>query len=434
MLTVSSRSSGHSVQVPSKWYNIAADIPGGIEPTINPKTGLPATPADLSVIFPEPLIEQETSLESFIDIPEEVRQILAQWRPTPLVRARRLEKAIGTSARIFFKDESVSPAGSHKPNSAIPQAYFNKVSGMKRLTTETGGGQWGSALAYAAQAFGLEALVFMVRCSYDQKPGRRTVMRCYGGEVVASPSQLTQAGRDILAKDPDCRGSLGIAISEAVEMALRDQQTKYTLGSVLNHVLMHQTVIGIEAKEQLVAAGETLPDIVIGCCGGGSNFAGIAFPFLRDKLDKKPGMRFIGVEPESCPTLTKGEYRYDFGDMSGFTPMMKMYTLGNDFMPPDLHSGGLRYHGMAPQVSALLKNKLMEAVAIGQKRCFDAGFLFARTQGIIPAPESCHAIAAAIDQAKRPENKEKVILFNLSGHGHLDLFAYDRYLAGDIRD
>lgn len=418
--------------VPTQWYNAAADLPGGIEPPVNPKTGKPVAATDLSAIFPDSLIEQEMSVDPYIDIPQEVREILAQWRPTPMVRAKRLEDAIGTKAKIFFKNEMVSPAGSHKTNSAAAQAYYNKKEGMKRLTTETGGGQWGSAIAYAANAFGLELLVFMVKTSYHQKPGRRTVMNCYGADVVASPSETTRSGRDILARDPDCLGSLGMAISEAVEIAMADPKTKYTLGSVLNHVLLHQTVIGIEARSQLLESGESLPDIIIACCGGGSNFAGIAFPFLRDKLDNPKKIRLIGVEPDGCPTLTKGKYEYDYGDTTGFTPLLKMYSLGKDFVPPAHHAGGLRYHGMAPQVSALLREGLMEAESMSQKECFDAGMLFAKTQGIIPAPESCHAIASAVRHAREPENAGKRILFNLSGHGFLDLFAFEKYLAGEI--
>lgn len=420
------------VEVPRQWININALLPGGVEPMLDPATGKPLPAEALATVFAEPLIEQELSPKAYIDIPEEVRAILAQWRPTPLVRARRLEQAAGVKAKIFFKNESVSPAGSHKTNSALPQAYFNKQAGMKRVTTETGGGQWGSALAFAAQAFGLEALVFMVGSSHRQKPGRVTVMRCYGAEIHPSPSPLTQSGREMLAKFPDSPGSLGMAISEAVEMAVKGEKTRYTLGSVLNHVLLHQTVIGIEAREQLLAGGEKLPDIIISCCGGGSNFAGIAFPFLRDKLDNPKKLRLIGVEPENCPSLTKGEYRYDHGDTAGLTPLMKMHTLGNEFVPPELHAGGLRYHGMAPQVSALLREGLMEAETVGQRECFEAGLLFARAEGILPAPESCHGIAAALAHAKKPENAGKSILFNLSGHGHLDLFAYDRYLAGGI--
>lgn len=420
------------IEVPSKWFNANSIIPG-LQPPINPRTGKPAAASDLLSIFPEPLIEQEMSADASIDIPEAVREILAQWRPTPLVRAFRLEKAVGAKAKIYFKNESVSPAGSHKSNSAIAQAYFNKLAGVERLTTETGGGQWGSALAYAGQAFGLGVLVFMVVSSYRQKPGRVTVMRCYGADVQASPSATTRSGRDILAKMPDSNGSLGMAISEAVEVALQDEKTKYTLGSVLSHVLLHQTVIGIEAREQLRAAGETLPDIIIGCCGGGSNFAGIAFPFLRDKLDNPKRIRLIGVEPESCPTLTRGEYAYDYGDMSGLTPKLKMYTLGADFVPPAHHAGGLRYHGMAPQVSALRHEGLMEAETAAQKEVLEIGLLFAKCQGILPAPESCHAIASAIRHAKDPANAGKTILFNLSGHGMLDLFAYDQYLAGEVK-
>jgi pyridoxal-phosphate dependent TrpB-like enzyme len=419
------------VNVPRQWFN-ASSVLSGLQPPLNPQTGEPANPTGLLAIFPEPLIEQEVSTKEYIDIPEEVREILAQWRPTPLVRASRLEKAVGAKAKIFFKNESVSPAGSHKSNSAIAQAFFNKSVGVKRLTTETGGGQWGSALAYAGQAFGLETLVYMVVSSYRQKPGRVTVMRCYGGEVIPSPSDTTNAGREFLKQDPDSVGSLGMAISEAVEIALQDEKTKYTLGSVLNHVLLHQTVIGIEARDQMLAAGEGIPDIIIGCCGGGSNFAGISFPFLRDKMDNPKGMRLIGVEPESCPTLTKGTYDYDYGDATGLTPKLKMYTLGSDFVPPAHHAGGLRYHGMAPLVSALRHQGLMEAETVGQKEVLETGLLFAKCQGIIPAPESCHAILSAIRHAQDPQNAGKTILFNLSGHGFLDLFAYDRILAGEV--
>ncbi len=418
------------VSVPEKWFNINSVLP--VLPPLNPATGNPVSPEDLLAIFPEPLIEQEMSAASYIDIPQEVRDILAQWRPTPLVRAKRLEQAVGAKAKIYFKNESVSPAGSHKTNSAIAQAYFNKIAGVKRLTTETGGGQWGSAIAYAGQAFGLDVLVYMVGSSYRQKPGRVTVMRVYGADVQSSPSPTTKSGRDILAVDPDSRGSLGMAISEAIEVALQDSKTKYTLGSVLNHVLLHQTVIGIEAREQLLSGGESIPDILIGCCGGGSNFAGLAFPFLADKMERGNKMRLIGVEPESCPTLTKGEYKYDYGDIAGFTPKLKMYTLGKEFVPPVAHAGGLRYHGMAPQVSRLLAEGLMEAETVGQRKIMDAGVLFAKCQGILPAPESSHAIAAAIKHACDPANKGKTILFNLSGHGMLDLFAYERYLENDI--
>ena len=421
-------------EIPRQWYNILADLPGPLEPPINPRTMKPASPEDLSAIFPMALIEQEVSTERWIDIPEEVLNIYALWRPTPLHRARRLEEALGTPARIYYKYEGVSPAGSHKPNTSVPQAYYNKKAGVRRLATETGAGQWGSALALACNFFGLECTVYMVKVSYQQKPYRRSMMQTWGAEVVPSPSERTNAGRSILQENPDSPGSLGIAISEAVEDAATHEDTNYSLGSVLNHVLLHQTVIGLEAKKQLAAIGE-YPDIVIGCCGGGSNFAGLSFPFLMDKFAGKE-LRVIAVEPLACPTLTRGAYTYDYGDTARLTPIMKMYTLGHDFVPPGIHAGGLRYHGDSPIVSRLYHDGVIEAQAVGQVGVFDAAVLFARQEGIVPAPESAHAIRSAIDEALKCKEagEEKVILFNLSGHGHLDLAAYDAYFAGRLED
>lgn len=417
----------------TEWYNVIPDLPGGLEPPRDPVTGAPVDPKMLERIFPGPLIEQEMATASTIPIPEEVLRILRIWRPSPLVRADRLEEAIGSRARIYFKNESVSPAGSHKPNSAVAQAYYNKISGIRSLVTETGAGQWGSSLAMACCFLDMKCLVYMVKCSYEQKPFRRSMMQAWKGEVIASPSDTTESGRDVLEEHPDSPGSLGIAISEAVEIAAQNDDCNYALGSVLNHVLLHQTIIGLEAKKQLQLGGETLPDIVIGCCGGGSNFGGIAVPFLREKLDGHP-IRFLGVEPTACPTLTRGHYAYDFGDLAGLTPLLKMHTLGSKFVPPGIHAGGLRYHGMSPIVSALLRDGLMEAVALHQKECFEAATLFARSEGIIPAPESSHAIRAAIVEAQKPENDGKVILFNLSGHGHFDMTSYDKFYAGDLHD
>jgi tryptophan synthase beta chain len=418
--------------MPTSYYNILPDLPNPLEPPLNPGTKKPIGPADLSAIFPMGLIQQEMSPDRFIEIPDEVREAYALFRPSPLIRALDLERAIDTPAHIYYKYEGVSPAGSHKLNTAIAQAYYNKKEGIKRIATETGAGQWGSALARACNMFGLECKVYMVRVSYDQKPYRRSMIRTWGAEVVASPSNETNAGRGILEKDPNCTGSLGIAISEAVEDAATHDDTNYSLGSVLNHVLLHQTVIGQEAKKQMERAGE-YPDIVIGCVGGGSNFGGIAIPFLKDKFSGK-NIRAIAVEPESCPTLTKGEYRYDFGDTAHLTPLLPMYTLGSEFVPPSIHAGGLRYHGMAPIVSRLYRDKLIEAQAYGQLQVFEAAVLFARTEGIIPAPESAHAIRAAIEEGRRAkeEGKKKVILFNLSGHGHFDMSAYDAYLSGKL--
>jgi len=421
-------------KIPSAWFNVAPHLPRPLDPPLHPGTREPVGPADLAPLFPTALIEQEVSTEPWIDVPGEVLDILRLWRPTPLVRAVRLERALGTPARIYFKDESVSPAGSHKPNTAVAQAYYNAKAGVKRLATETGAGQWGSSLAYAGGLFGLEVTVYMVKISYQQKPYRRSMMQTWGAEVLASPTNRTNAGRAILEKDPDSRGSLGIAISEAVEDAASREDTKYALGSVLNHVCTHQTVIGLEAIEQMKLAGE-YPDVVIGAHGGGSNFAGIAFPFLRDKINGKE-VRLLAAEPASCPTLTKGVYAFDYGDTAGLTPIVKMHTLGHDFMPPGIHAGGLRYHGASPLVSKLVHEGLVEAVAYAQRPCFEAAITFARTEGIIPAPESSHAIKAAVEEAKKAdaEGKSRVILFNLSGHGHFDLAAYDAYLAGDLED
>ena len=421
-------------QMPTQWYNIVADMPNKPLPPLHPATKQPVTKEQMSAIFAEELIDQEMSTERFIDIPEEVQEIYKIWRPSPLVRATGLEKALGTPAKIYFKNESVSPAGSHKPNTAVPQAYYNYKQGIRHLTTETGAGQWGAAIAFAAKHFGLDVQVFMVKVSYEQKPYRRLMMNTWGAECVASPSTLTESGRAALERDPHCSGSLGLAISEAVEMALRrPEDTRYCLGSVLNHVVLHQTVIGQEAVTQMEMA-DAEPDMVIGCFGGGSNFAGIGFPFLRKNFAEGKKIRVIAVEPEGCPKLTRGEFQYDFGDVAGFTPLIPMYTLGHDFQPSDIHAGGLRYHGAGVIVSQLLKDGLMEATDIQQLESFDAGCLFAKAEGIIPAPESCHAIAAAINEAKacKESGEEKVILFNLSGHGLIDMAAYDQYLAGNL--
>jgi tryptophan synthase beta chain len=419
-------------ELPRAYYNLAADLPAPLSPPLDPRTNQPLDPSALSAIFPQALIEQEISAQREIPIPGAVREAYALYRPTPLIRALRLEQALGTPAHIYFKHEGVSPAGSHKPNTALAQAYYNAREGKRRLVTETGAGQWGSALALAGAFFGLKVTVYMVRVSYDQKPYRRSMIQTYGAEVFPSPSPRTQSGRAILERQPQSPGSLGIAISEAVEDAAGSADANYSLGSVLNHVLLHQTVIGQEARKQMRLAGET-PDVVIGCHGGGSNFGGLAFPFMPDKLDGKP-IRFIAAEPASCPSLTRGEYRYDFGDTAGYTPLMKMHTLGHDFVPPSIHAGGLRYHGAAPLVSHLLSLGLIEAAAYEQAEVFEAAVLFARTQGIIPAPESAHAIHAAIEQARqaKAEGRPRVILFNLSGHGDFDLSAYDQYLAGAL--
>jgi len=419
--------------MPTHWYNVMADMPNPPAPPLDPE-GNPVGPEALSAIFPEELIKQEMSAERWIPIPDEVREVLRLWRPSPLYRARRLEKALNTPARIYYKNEAVSPAGSHKPNTAVAQAYYNKLAGIKRLTTETGAGQWGCALALAGQMFGLEVEVYMVRVSYEQKPYRRSMMQTWGAKVFASPTDRTNAGRSILAKHPDSEGSLGIGISEAVELAAGREDTNYALGSVLNHVLLHQTVIGQEAKKQLEKVGD-YPDMIFAPCGGGSNFGGIAFPFFADKAAGK-NVTLVAVEPTSCPTLTKGIYAYDFGDAIGLTPLLKMYTLGHDFMPPGIHAGGLRYHGDSALVSQLHYEGLVDAMAVPQLETFEAGVLFARTEGIVPAPESTHAIAAVIREAKRctESGESKTLLFNLSGHGHFDMSSYDRFLAGELRD
>jgi tryptophan synthase beta chain len=407
-----------SDRIPQAWFNVAPHLPAPLEPPLHPATNEPVGPDDLIPLFPMALIGQEVSAEPWIDIPGEVLDVLRLWRPTPLVRADRLERALGTPARIYYKDESVSPAGSHKPNTAVPQAFYNKAEGVKRLTTETGAGQWGSALSFASALFDLECMVYMVRASYQQKPYRRVMMETWGGKVVPSP-----------VDQPDHPGSLGSAISDAVRDAAGRDDSHYSLGSVLNHVLLHQTVIGLEAKEQLSAAGETLPDMIVGCCGGGSNLAGISLPFVPDS-----GVRLVAVEPTSCPTLTDGHFDYDFGDTAGLTPLLPMYTLGHDFVPPPIHAGGLRYHGDAPIISNLVKAGRMEAVAYPQSKVFEAAVQFARTQGTIPAPETSHAIRAVIDEAllAKEQGAERVILFNYSGHGLLDLGAYDDYLHGRL--
>jgi tryptophan synthase beta chain len=419
--------------IPTHWYNVVADMPNPPTPPLGPD-GKPIGPEALAAILPMSLIEQEVSAERWIAIPDPVREILRLWRPSPMFRAHRLEAALGTPAKIYYKYEGVSPAGSHKVNTSIAQAYYNKQAGIKRIATETGAGQWGSSMALAGQMFGLEVRVYMVRVSYDQKPFRRSMMHTWGAEVFASPSMHTQAGRNILAQDPNSQGSLGIAISEAVEEAASRPDTNYALGSVLNHVLLHQTVIGLEAKKQFEKVGD-YPDMIFAPCGGGSNFGGAAFPFFADKASGK-NVRLVAVEPTSCPTLTKGTYAYDFGDTAGLTPLMKMYTLGHDFMPPGIHAGGLRYHGDSPLVSQLFHEGLIEAVAVPQLATFEAGVLFARTEGIIPAPESSHAIRACIDEALRckESGESKTLFFNLSGHGHFDMAAYDKYFAGQLDD
>ena len=422
--------------IPEKWYNIQADLPNPIPPHLHPGTKKPLGPEYLAPLFPMELIKQEVSTERWVEIPEEVRDIYKQWRPSPLFRAKRLEKLLKTPAKIYYKYEGVSPSGSHKSNTAIAQAYYNMKQGVKRIATETGAGQWGSALSLACNLFGLKCTVYMVKVSYNQKPYRKSLMQVFGAEVFASPSNKTNAGRNVLKENPDSQGSLGIAISEAVEDAATHEDTKYSLGSVLNYVCMHQTVIGLEAKKQMELAGE-YPDVLIGCFGGGSNFAGLTFPFLMDKLSgKHKALRALAAEPAACPSLTKGPYRYDYGDSAGTAPIAKMYTLGHTFMPAGIHAGGLRYHGAAPAVSALMNEKLIEAVAYQQNTVFEAAVTFARTEGIIPAPEAAHAIKAAMDEAvkARESGEKKVILFNLSGHGHFDLAAYDDYLAGKLVD
>ncbi len=422
-------------EMPRQWYNLAADFRTPMLPPLGPD-GKPVTPEMMSAIFPMNLIEQEMSAERWIDIPDEVREILYKWRPSPLHRAVSLERFLGTPARIYYKNESVSPAGSHKLNTAIAQAYYNKVAGTKNITTETGAGQWGSALSYACTVMGLNCKVYMVKVSFEQKPFRKMLMQTWGGTCVASPSNLTNAGRAVLAKDPNCPGSLAIAISEAVEEAVSDKsgKTKYALGSVLNHVMLHQTIIGQETKLQLEKAGEKA-DVVIGCAGGGSNLAGLTFPFCKDKIEGAK-IDIVAVEPESCPSLTRGKFTYDIGDMSGMTPLLPMYTLGHEYIPDTIHAGGLRYHGMSPLVSKAVKDGLIRANSIGQNECFEAAINFARTEGIVPAPESSHALAQAIREAlkAKEEGKEKVIVFGLSGHGMLDLYGYDKFLSGALED
>jgi len=424
-------------EMPTHWYNVVADMANPPAPPLG-ADGNPASPEQMLAIFPEQILQQEMSSERWIEIPPEVREVYKIWRPSPLLRAVRLERALQTPARIYYKYEGVSPAGSHKPNSAVPQAYYNRQAGIRRLTTETGAGQWGSSISFAGQMFGLEVRVYMVKVSYGQKPYRRLMMQTWGAEVFASPSELTETGRRILAQDPDNPGSLGIAISEAVEEAAGRDDTNYTLGSVLNHVLLHQTVIGLEAKKQFDKIG-AYPDVIFGPCGGGSSFGGIAFPFLADKAageKRAEHLRCVAVEPSSCPTLTRGAYAYDFGDASGFTPLMKMYTLGHDFVPPGIHAGGLRYHGDSPLVSQLYHEGVLEALAVPQVETFEAGLMFARNEGVIPAPESCHAIRAAIDEAIRcrDSGEPKTILFNLTGHGHFDMSAFERMLSGQLEN
>jgi len=421
--------------IPKSWYNLIADLPKPLPPVLHPGTKQPVGPGDLEPLFPMELILQEVSAERTIDIPEPVRDVYRMWRPSPLMRARRLEQKLGTPAKIYFKYEGVSPAGSHKPNTAVPQAWYNKEAGIRKLSTETGAGQWGSSLAFAGSLFGIDVTVFQVRVSFDQKPYRCALMETYGARCIASPSNETESGRAILAKDPNNPGSLGIAISEAVEMAAKDPAVKYSLGSVLNHVLLHQTVIGQEAIKQFEMAGDD-PDIVIGCTGGGSNFSGLAFPFLGLQLRGGRKRRVIAVEPAACPTLTKGKYAYDFGDTAHLTPLVKMHTLGSTFIPPGFHAGGLRYHGMAPLVSHVAELGLIEARAYHQVACFDAGVEFARCEGIVPAPEATHAVRCAIDEALRckREGKSETILFNMSGHGHFDMGAYISYFEGKLVD
>jgi len=422
-------------RIPKTWYNIAADLPEPPSPVLHPGTGQPIGPDDLAPLFPMALIGQEVSTEKEIEIPDPVRDIYRMWRPTPLFRARRLEAALGTPAKIYYKYEGVSPGGSHKPNTAVAQAFYNKQEGISKISTETGAGQWGSSMAMAGAFFDIEVKVFMVKVSFNQKPYRRALMETYGAKCIASPSPETEAGKAILARQPDNPGSLGIAISEAVEIAATNDDTKYSLGSVLNHVLTHQTVIGQEAIEQMEMAGD-YPDIVIGCAGGGSNFAGIAFPFIGEKLRGGRDIRAIAVEPAACPTLTRGKYAYDFGDTAHMTPLVKMHTLGSSFIPPGFHSGGLRYHGMSPLVSQLKEEGLIEARAYHQTACFKDAVRFARSEGIVPAPESTHAVHAAIDEAlkAKEEGVARTILFNLSGHGHFDMAAYTDYFAGKLED
>jgi tryptophan synthase beta chain len=422
-------------EMPTQWYNIVPDLPEPPPPPLHPGTKQPVGPNDLAPLFPMALIMQEVSTDSYIDIPAEVLDIYRLWRPTPLYRARRLEKALDTPARIYYKYEGVSPAGSHKPNTAVPQAFYNAQEGVRKLTTETGAGQWGSALAFATSLFGLECEVWQVAASFDQKPHRKSMMETWGATVHSSPSDLTESGRAILEQDPNSPGSLGIAISEAVEMAAPDPTVRYALGSVLNHVLLHQTIIGEETIRQFEKIGET-PDVIVACTGGGSNFSGLTFPFLREKMAGTINPTIRAVEPAACPSFTKGVYAYDFGDTAGMTPLMKMHTLGHDFVPDPIHAGGLRYHGMSPLLSHIYELGLIEAIAIGQTECFESALTFARNEGIIPAPEPTHAIAAAIREAEacKESGEEKVILTAVCGHGHFDLASYDKFLAGEISD
>ncbi len=421
--------------ISTHWYNLNADFPEAMPAPLHPGTKKPIIPEDMYPIFPKGIVEQEMSTERWIEIPQAIQEIYALWRPTPLLRAVRLEKALGTPAHIYYKYEGASPAGSHKPNTAVPQAYYNKLEGIERLTTETGAGQWGASLALACTLFGLKCTIYMVKVSYQQKPYRRMLMHTWGGEVFPSPSDRTEFGKKILAENPECPGSLGIAISEAVEDAVHSQNTRYSLGSVLNHVCHHQTIIGQESIRQMELAGEE-PDIICGCVGGGSNFSGLSFPFIQKKIKEGKKYRIIAVEPAACPTLTSGELRYDFGDTAGLTPLLMMYTLGHDFMPPTIHAGGLRYHGMAPMVSHAMKLGLIEAQAYPQTQVFDSAALFARSEGIVPAPESSHAICSAVTEARKciETGEKKVILFNLSGHGLLDLSAYESYFTGHLKD
>jgi len=420
-------------EIPTQWYNVLPDLPGEPAPPLDPETHEPMGPEKLGALFPRTVIEQEMSQDRWIDIPDPVREVYRQWRPTPMYRARALEEALDTPAKIFYKYEGVSPPGSHKPNTAVPQAYYNKQEGIKRITTETGAGQWGSALAYATGKFGLEGNVYMVRISYDQKPDRRPMMQSWGADVVASPSDRTEAGRAMLEEDPDSPGSLGMAIAEAVEDAAKDPNASYSLGSVLNHVLTHQSVIGLEAKQQFEQAGVE-PDVLIGCAGGGSSYGGISLPFVKDVLDGERDMEFRIVEPTACPTFTKGEYRYDFGDSAGQTPLMKMYTLGHKFVPPPIHAGGLRYHGMAPILSALVHEGVMDPIAVSQLDMFEDSVAFAGAEGIIPAPEPGHAVHEAMEEARRcrETGEEKVIAFLLCGHGYFDMGAYNEFLSGEL--
>ena len=422
-------------EMPTQWYNIIPDLPNPLPPSLNPQTMEPIGPEDLAPLFPMGLIMQEVSQDSFIDIPDPILDLYKLYRPSPLFRAMRLEKALGTKSRIYYKYEGGSPSGSHKPNTAIPQAYYNAQEGIKKMVTETGAGQWGSALAFACQAFGIELEVFQVAASYLAKPYRKTMMEIYGATVYSSPSDQTDVGKKLLSEDPDTPGSLGIAISEAIEVAAKDEGTRYALGSVLNHVLMHQTIIGEEALKQMALA-EDYPDVIVGCTGGGSNFAGLFTPFARENMQNDKSTIIRAVEPQACPSLTKGTYAYDFGDSVGMAPVVKMHTLGHTFIPDPIHAGGLRYHGMAPLVSAMYEEKLIEAEAIGQKECFEAGQLFAKTEGIVPAPEATHAIASAIRAAKDADNNSEsvAVLTAMCGHGHFDMQAYSNYLSGEMVD